>query len=186
MIHFMVFAVIIVVQRLVELFIAKRNEAWMKSQGAIEFGSSHYPYIVVMHLLFLICFMIEVMWLQKKPSDFWPILLGVFIVVQAGRVWALASLGRYWNTKIIVLPNAHPVKCGPYRYIKHPNYLIVAIELLVIPLMFNAFFTAIIFSLLNIVVLSIRIPAEERALAQLTEYKSDYGPVEGIILNNEK
>ncbi len=168
----LIFVFIIVVQRIVELLIAKRNETWMRNRGAIEFGSSHYPYIVAMHTLFLGAFILETFIFEKKPSVIWPILLVIFICAQAGRIWTLASLGRYWNTKIIVLPNAKPIQKGPYRYFKHPNYLIVAIELLVIPLMFNAIFTAVFFSLLNIAMLSIRIPTEERALARLTEYES--------------
>lgn len=102
----------------------------------------------------------------------------MFLLVQAGRIWALTSLGEFWNTKIIVLPEARPIKRGPYRYLKHPNYVIVSIELLVIPLLFHAYMTAVIFTILNGYLLSIRIPAEEQALAQLTEYKTTMNQVQ--------
>ena len=94
------------------------------------------------------------------------------MLTQLIRVWALTSLGRYWNTKIIVLPGAKMVNKGPYRFLKHPNYLVVTIEFIVIPLMFEAYFTAFFFSLLNGIILRIRIAAEERALTQLTGYST--------------
>jgi methyltransferase len=171
MILFTSFFIFIVFQRLIELLIANRNEKWMKAQGAIEFGKAHYRLMVVMHTLFFLVYLLEVVFLEKTLSIAWPFLLFLFLLAQAGRVWALTALGRYWNTKILVLPDAAVVKKGPYRYIKHPNYAIVMIELIVIPLMFNAYITASLFTLLNIGILSIRIPAEELALSTLTEYK---------------
>lgn len=157
-----------------ELVIAKRNEKWMKNRGAVEFGQEHYPFIVLMHMLFFIVLLFEVIFFNKEISHAWPILLVFFVAAQAGRIWALSSLGRFWNTKIIVLPGSNPIRRGPYRFLKHPNYVIVGIELLVIPLLFNAYLTAILFTLLNLVMLSIRIPAEELALAQLTDYESAF------------
>jgi methyltransferase len=146
----------------------------MKSQGAIEFGQGHYPAMVAIHTGFFLFFITEVMLLNKELADYWPFLLALFILTQVMRVWALASLGRFWNTKIIILPGANVIKRGPYKIIKHPNYLIVAIELIVIPLMFNAYVTAAVFTLLNILILSIRIPAEEKALRELTKYESAF------------
>jgi methyltransferase len=163
---------IIISQRIVELFIARHNENWMKKKGAIEFGSNHYRYIVLMHILFFISFFFEKIFLNRALSPLWPLILFLFIIVQLVRVWAIASLGRYWNTKIIVLANAKVIKRGPYRYIKHPNYFVVSIEFIVIPILFSAYFTAIIFTIVNIIILSIRIPEEERALQKLTEYDS--------------
>jgi methyltransferase len=174
MIFFYAFTSFIVLQRLVELTIAKRNEKWIKSRGAIEFGQAHYPIIVLMHGGFLIAFILEVTIFNRQLSPFWQIFLFIFIIAQAVRIWVLASLGRFWNTKIIVLPEAGPVKKGPYRFLKHPNYIVVSIEILIIPLLFNAYSTAILFTLLNIAILAIRIPAEERALAQFTCYKSGF------------
>jgi methyltransferase len=171
---FYAFFLFIVGQRLVELFIARRNEKWMKGQGALEFGKEHYRYIVCMHSLFFLSLLMEVFLLGNQLSPFWKVLFLIFITTQIIRIWALTSLGKYWNTKIIVLPNANIIRRGPYRFIKHPNYIIVAIELVVIPLLFDAYITAALFTLLNILVLSIRIPAEEKALKQLTEYEIDF------------
>lgn len=171
---FFVFVGLIIFQRITELAVARKNEAWMKSQGAIEFGQRHYPAMVSIHTAFFIFFILEVIMFDKSLSTYWPILLSLFIFTQTMRVWALASLGKYWNTKIIILPGANVIKRGPYKIIKHPNYLIVAIELIVIPLMFNAYITMAVFTMLNILILSIRIPAEEKALRELTKYESEF------------
>lgn len=173
----MIFAgvlVIVIMQRLVELFIAKRNEKWMKSQGAFEAGASHYPYMVAMHVLFFISLIMEVIVLDRDLSPIWPLFLAIFLLAQVLRVWCLSSLGKYWNTKIIVLPNAKVVRKGPYKWIRHPNYVIVATELIVLPLLFSAYFTAILFTLLNIWMMSVRIPAEEQALKKVTNYKEEF------------
>jgi methyltransferase len=162
---FYLFFLIIVIQRLCELIIAKRNERWMKSRGAIEFGQEHYRLIVTVHAMFFVVYFLEVTAWQTK------VLLSIFIATQIVRIWALASLGHYWNTKIIVLPQANIVKKGPYRFLKHPNYLVVTIEFIIIPMLFEAYFTAFLFTILNGIILSIRIPAEEKALKELTEYQ---------------
>lgn len=165
---------IVIIQRLVELFIAKRNEKWMKSQGAFEAGASHYPYMVAMHVFFFVSLIVEVIVFDRGFSPIWPLFLAIFLVAQLLRVWCLSSLGRYWNTKIIVLPNANVVRKGPYRWIRHPNYVIVATELIVLPLLFSAYFTAILFTILNIWMMSVRIPAEEQALKKVTNYKEEF------------
>ncbi|MBT2639035.1 MULTISPECIES: isoprenylcysteine carboxyl methyltransferase family protein [unclassified Bacillus (in: firmicutes)] len=171
---FLIFIGLIIFQRLTELVIARKNEAWMKAQGAIEFGQGHYPAMVSIHTAFFIFFILEVIFFDKNLSGYWPALLALFIFTQVMRIWSLSSLGRFWNTKIIILPGANVIKRGPYKIIKHPNYLIVAIELIVIPLMFNAYITMAVFTLLNILILSIRIPAEEKALRELTMYESEF------------
>ena len=171
---FLIFFTVIILQRLVELMIATSNEKWMKQQGAIEFGVMHYRYIVLIHLLFLSAFFFEKVSLNRGLSHLWILLLFTFLVTQAIRIWVIFSLGKYWNTKIIVLPNASVVRRGPYRYIKHPNYFVVAIELIVIPLLFEAYYTAGIFTVLNGILLTIRIPEEERALKKLTEYEGTF------------
>lgn len=167
---FYLFLLMLVLQRLGELMIAKRNEQWMKSRGAIEFGQVHYRLIVTIHTMFFVVYFLEVTAWQTKLSVLWPMLLSLFIVTQVVRIWALVSLGRYWNTKIIVLPQSNIVKKGPYRFLKHPNYLVVSLEFIVIPLLFEAYFTTFLFTILNGIILSIRIPAEEKALNELTEY----------------
>lgn len=161
---------IVIIQRLVELIVARRNEKWMKAQGAFEAGTSHYPYMIMLHTSFFISLISEVVILDRSLSPFWVPLLGIFLLAQVLRVWCLASLGKFWNTKIIILPGAEVVQKGPYKLIRHPNYVIVCTEILVLPLLFQAYFTAILFTLLNIVILSIRIPAEERALREATNY----------------
>lgn len=167
---FSLFIGVIVIQRLVELVIANRNERWMKNNGGIEVGQSHYRYMVTMHTLFFVSLILEVFLFEKVASPYWPFLLTLFLGTQLGRIWVIKSLGRYWNTKIIILPNAKIVKKGPYQFLKHPNYVIVALEFLIIPLMFQAYATAVFFTLLNVFILSIRIPMEEKALSELTEY----------------
>ena len=174
MLIFYLVLAIIIIQRLSELRIARSNEIWMKSKGALEFGHKHYRLMVMMHTLFFVALLAEVIVLKRGLSPYWPALLILFLVTQGVRVWALSSLGRFWNTKIIVLPNANIVRKGPYRFIKHPNYVIVTIELIVIPLLFQAYITAGVFTLLNAAMLSIRIPAEEKALKQLTEYDTTF------------
>ena len=129
MIPFFIFISVIMIQRLIELVIARKNEKWMKEQGALEFGTNHYPFIVLMHSLFFLVLVFEKIAFSRELVPIWPLLAAVFIFAQLMRVWAISSLGRYWNTKIIVLPNVDVVKKGPYRFIKHPNYLVVSIEL---------------------------------------------------------
>ncbi|WML45043.1 isoprenylcysteine carboxylmethyltransferase family protein [Neobacillus sp. PS3-40] len=171
---FLILFFIIIFQRLVELIIARKNEKWMKQQGAIEFGKKHYLYMVLIHSLFFCSFFTEKVMFNRGLSLLWPLLWILFFVTQGIRVWIILSLGKYWNTKIIVLPNAKVIRRGPYRFIKHPNYAVVTLELFIIPLLFNAYFTALLFTILNIVILSIRIPEEERALKGLTEYEGSF------------
>ncbi|MBY0122656.1 isoprenylcysteine carboxyl methyltransferase family protein [Bacillus sp. S/N-304-OC-R1] len=171
---FSIFVILIIIQRLAELVIAKRNECWMKKQGAQEFGQSHYSFIVSVHSLFFVSYIAEVFFFHKGLSGAWPILLLLFVITQAGRIWALTSLGPYWNTKIIVLADAEIIKKGPYRFLKHPNYIIVAAEFIIIPLLFQAYITAAIFTILNLIILAIRIPAEEQALNELADYEASF------------
>jgi len=171
---FYYFFTYIIVARLVELLIAKRNERWIRNQGAIEFGNGHYSYIVGLHALFLLSFLFETIWRGRTLSPLWPLLLSVFIAVQVLRVWTIRTLGCYWNTKIFVVPNAQVVTHGPYRWLRHPNYVVVALEFLLIPLLYQAYWTTIIFTILNGVILSIRITIEERALKSMTNYQLEF------------
>ncbi|MDQ0245335.1 methyltransferase [Bacillus fengqiuensis] len=167
---FYIMLTFIIIQRLLELAVAKRNEKWMREQGAVEIGQSHYKWIVLVHLLFFISLITEVSWMEKRLSSFWVLLAIIFVLTQLGRVWVISSLGRFWNTKILVLPEADVVVKGPYKFLKHPNYVIVALEFLIVPLLFEAYATMALFSLLNILVLSVRIPIEEKALSAFTNY----------------
>ncbi|MDN7243225.1 isoprenylcysteine carboxylmethyltransferase family protein [Planococcus sp. N028] len=158
----------VILQRLLEVVYAKSNERLMKQQGAIEAGASHYKWIVLLHVLFFVSLLIEVVVTGADRAGAWIFFLAVFIVAQVLRVWALASLGRFWNTKILVLPGADKVKSGPYRWIPHPNYVVVALEILSLPLIFGAWRTALLFTIANaLLLLLVRIPAEEKALQQL-------------------
>lgn len=151
-------------QRFIELLIARRNEQWMKSRGGIEIGENHYKWFILLHTLFFISIIVEGMVRNNLYIQLNYVLFTLFIILQIGRIWCIYSLGKFWNTKIIVIPGVHLIRSGPYRYVKHPNYIIVAIELIVIPLFFMAYVTAIIFPLLHILLLMIRIPSENRAL----------------------
>ncbi len=162
-------------QRLYELKVAKRNEKEMKARGAKEFAEDHYKWIVLLHTGFFISLVSESYVRGFGVSFFFPLLFVLFIVLQAFRVWTIRSLGIFWNTKIIILPGAKVVKRGPFRYLRHPNYVVVAMEILFIPLMFNAYWTAIIFTVLNALLLRfVRIPAEEEALSIQSDYSDQF------------
>jgi methyltransferase len=160
--------IFIIGQRLVELVIAKNNEKWMKERGGIEAGGEHYKWFIYLHTLFFLCVMVEV-FMKGNTLDvgFNYLYFVVFVAAQLARFWCIYSLGRFWNTKIIVLPRVALIKKGPYKYVKHPNYIIVAVELFIIPMLFGAYLSAIVFPILHIILLRIRIPAEEKALASI-------------------
>ncbi|WP_046175857.1 isoprenylcysteine carboxyl methyltransferase family protein [Domibacillus indicus] len=168
---FLMFISFLCAQRLLELVIARRNEKWMISQGGYEAGARHYPFMVALHVSFFASLIAEVVLLGKSISLAWPVWLVLFLLAQLGRVWTLRSLGPFWNTKIIVLPGAKIVKKGPYRWVRHPNYIIVTMELIIIPLLFQAYYTALIFTFLNALMLAVRIGAEEQALIEATDFK---------------
>ena len=151
---------LVTVERLAELWLARRNTADLLSRGAVEVGAGHYPLIVLLHALWL-----SGLWLIAWVRPIEPVWLGVFLVLQLLRGWVLLTLGQRWTTRIIVLPGAPLVATGPYRYISHPNYLIVIAEIAVLPLCFGLPWYALVFSAANAAVLTIRIRAETAALA---------------------
>lgn len=158
----------LIVQRLAELIVAKRNEHWMKTNGAFEAGQDHYKWFVIMHTVFFISILIESSFTTSLLQWAEPYLFLIFIFAQIFRIWCIVSLGRFWNTKIIILPGADLVRKGPYRFLNHPNYLIVGIELFIIPLLFHAYASAIVFPLLHLLLLlRYRLPSENQALKQL-------------------
>ncbi|MFS0672631.1 isoprenylcysteine carboxyl methyltransferase family protein [Ornithinibacillus sp. 179-J 7C1 HS] len=158
----------IIGQRIFELVIAKKNESWMKARGGIETGSEHYKWFIYLHVLFFLSVILETMMkLNNQIIEFRYFYFLIFCSAQLARFWCIHSLGRFWNTKIIVMPRVALIKKGPYKYVKHPNYIIVAVELFVIPMLFNAYLTAIVFPLLHLLLLRIRIPLEEKALASV-------------------
>ncbi|MDP9085535.1 MAG: hypothetical protein M3N02_02065 [Pseudomonadota bacterium] len=149
----------VALQRASELPIAQANTKRLLAQGAHEVAPGHYPLIVTVHILWLVA-----LWLQAPGRLIHPWFLALYILLQALRVWTLRTLGARWTTRIIVVPGETLVASGPYRFVSHPNYLVVIGEVAVLPLTFGLWRTALIFSLLNAFVLGIRIRAEDRAL----------------------
>jgi len=162
---FWIFLAILILQRISELLLARRNERVVRANGAREYDEKGYRVIVLMHILFFISLISEYVFLNRTINYFWAPLLILFLIAQILRYWAISSLGYNWNTKILVTPNTRPVAEGPYKYIKHPNYLAVIIEIAVIPLIFSCYITAVTFTLLNLALLKRRIRIEEEALS---------------------
>lgn len=160
---FIIFIIFLVVQRFTELYISKRNEEWLLSQGAIEYGREHYPYMVALHTLFVISLIAEYYLTGGQTMSF--VFLVLFLLLLIFKYWVLSSLGKYWNTRIYRVPGAVSVRKGPYKLFKHPNYVDVVLEIAIIPLVFHLYYTAIIFSLLNAIMLSVRIRVENRVWA---------------------
>lgn len=160
--------IVLIIQRLTELWIARRNEEWMKSRGGVEIGEKHYKWFVVLHAAFFIALLLEMHLLDHIATSINPFLLILFILSQIARAWCIGSLGKYWNTKIIILPHANLVTKGPYKFVSHPNYIVVGLELLIIPLLTGAYISAIIFPFLHILLLTVRIPLENKALKNLS------------------
>lgn len=152
---------LVTLQRLGELWLANRNTRRLLAKGAHEVAASHYPLIVTVHTLWLAV----LWWLApgRAVDGFW---LAVFVLIEAGRVWVLTTLGSRWTTRIIVPPNAPLVRRGPYRWVNHPNYLVVTAEIAVLPLVFGMPQIALLFTLLNAAVLTIRVREENRALGR--------------------
>jgi methyltransferase len=154
-------------ERLGELVLSRRNARRMFARGAIELGQGHFPTMALFHSLFLVACVVEPLLRAQPPA---PALaataLAGTLAAEALRVWAIASLGERWNVRIIVLPGLAPVTSGPYRFVRHPNYVAVALELLCVPLMYGAWLTAIVFTVGNGLVLLVRIRAEEAALGK--------------------
>ncbi len=152
---------LVAVQRLAEVAYAQRNTRRLFAEGATEHGARHYPLIVGLHAAWLAAIFFAV------PIDapvVWT-LLGAYLLLQAARVWTIASLGRYWTTRVVTLAHAPLVRRGPYRFMRHPNYAIVALEIPLLPLAFAAWELALGFGAANLLVLAHRIRVEENALA---------------------
>lgn len=153
---------LLVVQRLGEVVLARRNEQWARQKGATEYGQRHYPLFFVLHPLFLLGILLEGRRSQGPGRPGWLLLS---LLAQALRYWTIAALGKQWNTRILIVPGARRITGGPFRYLAHPNYLAVGLEMLSLPLTVGAKHTALWGSLLNAaLLLGLRIPAENRAL----------------------
>ena len=161
---------LVTLQRLAELVYARRNTQRLLGRGGREAGSGHYPFIILVHTGWL-----GALWLLAPGREVhWPLLF-LFLLLQPARLWVIAALGGRWTTRIIVMPGERLVRRGPYRFVKHPNYLIVAAEIALLPLAFGLVTLAITFTLANAVMLWIRISEEERALTQASA-SAENGP----------
>ena len=149
----------VTLQRATELPIARANTAKLIAAGAHEVGPRHYPALVAMHAAWLIA-----LWLQALGKPIHLPLLALFVLLQALRIWTLRALGDRWTTRIIIVPGETLVARGPYKYVRHPNYLVVIGEIAVLPLVFGLWQTALVFSVLNGIILWVRIRAEDKAL----------------------
>jgi methyltransferase len=155
-----VILVLVTVQRLGELALSRHNTSKLLARGAIEVGAGHYPLIVSVHAAWLIA-----LWIWGRGESVNLVALALFIVLQGLRVWIIATLGARWTTRIIVLPGEPLVASGPYRYLSHPNYAVVAAEIATLPLALHLLVLALIFTGLNAAVLAVRLRAETRALS---------------------
>ncbi|QEN15843.1 isoprenylcysteine carboxyl methyltransferase family protein [Mycolicibacterium sp. ELW1] len=159
----------VALERLAELVVAKRNLAWSRAQGGVEFGASHYPLMVVLHTGFLAGALLEVFALHRPflPALGWP-MLAIVVGAQGLRWWCITTLGRQWNTRVVVIPGAPRVDGGPYRFFSHPNYVAVVAEGIALPLVHTGWITALVFTVLNAALLRTRIRTENAALASLS------------------
>jgi methyltransferase len=159
----------VAVERLAELIVARRNLAWSRSQGGVEFGASHYPIMVVLHTGLLVGALVEVIGLHRPflPTLGWP-MLAIVVGAQGLRWWCITTLGQQWNTRVVVIPGAQRIVGGPYRFFSHPNYVAVIAEGIALPLVHTGWITALVFTVLNAALLRTRIRTENAALASLS------------------
>src|ERR1700731_1702487 len=165
MTYYLLFILVVGAERLVELAVSRRNTTWAIAHGGKEFGRGHYRAIVVMHALLLVACIVEVWALHRPfiPRLGWP-MVAIVLFSTVVRWWSIAALGKYWNTRIIVIPGAPLVRRGPYRWLNHPNYAAVTAEGAALPLVHSAWLSAIVFRLANALVLNVRIREEDTAL----------------------
>ncbi len=156
---------LVAVERLVELWYARRNTRALLEAGGVEVGSGHYPLIVALHAAWLLTILATV---PPEAGAFVPLLV-LFALLQVFRAWVLLSLGKYWTTRVITVPGVPLVRRGPYRFLRHPNYVVVAAEIAVLPLAFGAWAVAVVFSALNGALLAWRISVEDQALGPRRE-----------------
>lgn len=161
----LVFLVLLVAQRLGELALSASHERRLRELGGREHARGHFPLLVAVHVLFPLCLLAEVFVLGARPGPAAPLWLGLFVAGQALRFATQRALGERWHVRIWVVPGLPLVRTGPYRYVRHPNYLAVVVELVAAPMMFGAWRTALAISALNAVAIAVRIRAEERALS---------------------
>ena len=159
---FYLFITFIILLRIAELLLSNLNEKWLNANGSIEYGTRHYPFIVALHFFFFVSLITEYVLQDTHPYS--VRLIELYYVLIVIKVWVILSLGKFWNTKILRIHGMPLIKKGAYRFVKHPNYTIVVAEILLIPLAFELYFTALIFTLLNAVMIYIRVKEENRVL----------------------
>jgi methyltransferase len=165
---FTILIILVAIERVVELLVSKRNLAWSKDHGGIEFSFGHYPFMVSLHSSLLIGSLVEIYISKPKliPVLAWT-MFGLVMASQILRWWCVTTLGKRWNTRIVIVPNLARVISGPYKYLNHPNYVAVVIEGFALPMVGFSWITATIFTTLNIPLMIVRIRAENQALATL-------------------
>ena len=155
--------VYVILERLLELVIARRNTAKLMARGAVEVGAAHYPVMIALHVSWLVAITAWVLFMTYEVSA--PFLV-LYILLQGLRLWVMGTLGPYWTTRIITLADAPLIKTGPYRFLRHPNYVVVTLEVALLPLVFGAWPIAVIYTVLNALMLRTRIAAENAALSK--------------------
>ena len=165
---FTVLIVLVAVERVVELVVSRRNLRWSRENGGVEYGHSHYPFMVALHVFLLVGSLVEV-WVWQRPlvpALSWT-MLALVLGSQALRWWCITNLGKRWNTLVVVVPGLPRVTGGPYRWLSHPNYVAVVIEGIALPMVGFAWVTALVFTVLNVPLLAVRLRVENAALATL-------------------
>jgi methyltransferase len=165
---FTVLVALVALERLAELVVSTRNAAWSFERGGRETGRGHYPVMVALHTGFLVAMLVEA-WVRRPdvpPALAWT-MLALVVASQALRWWCIATLGRRWNTRVIIVPGLPPVTSGPYRFFSHPNYVAVVVEGIALPLVHAAWTTALLFTVANAALLVVRIRVENAALRTL-------------------
>lgn len=152
--------ILVAAQRLWELWLANSNTKRLLADGAVEAGAAHYPLFVLLHATWLAAIALATSW-TTVPNPWW---LALYVVLQFGRLWVITTLGRFWTTRIITMPGAPLVTRGPYRFVRHPNYVVASLEILVLPLAFGAVWIALVWSVANALLVGWRIRIEDRAL----------------------
>jgi methyltransferase len=165
---FTVLVVLVGLERVAELVVSRRNTSWSLERGGFESGQGHYPVMVVLHTGFLVAMLVEA-WVRQPVVPTWLAwsMLGFVLVAQALRWWCIATLGRRWNTRVVIVPGLPPVTRGPYRLLRHPNYVAVVLEGIALPMVHLAWVTAVVFTIANAALLTVRIRVENAALATL-------------------
>lgn len=168
LVAFTVLVGLVGLERVAELVVSTRNAAWSMERGGVESGRGHYPFMVVLHTGLLVGALAEA-WLRRPdvPSLLAWSMLALVVGSQALRWWCISTLGRRWNTRVIVVPGLAPVASGPYRLFRHPNYVAVVVEGFALPLVHAGWITALVFTVLNAGLLTVRVRAEDAALATL-------------------